>query len=94
MTLHSVSPRPIRLAEREALAVDLCSCGTLAVHMGALSLRLDLESVTSLIEVLRDAVAKREALAASASASAHANEALPERGSPWSSRRGRHRGDA
>jgi hypothetical protein len=31
----------IRLAESGVAAVDLCSCGTLQVHIGALTLRLD-----------------------------------------------------
>jgi hypothetical protein len=77
------------LAEREALAVDLCACGTLAVHMGALSLRLDLESVSSLIDVLRDALAKHEALSAGAGA------AFPDRAALWASvRPGQRRGKA
>ena len=83
MSMRSVTSRPVRLAEREALAVDLCVCGTFAVHMGALSLRLDPESVSSLIEVLRDALAKHDALAARAGA--EAAEAFPERGSLWAS---------
>ena len=81
MSMRSATPRPVRLAEREALAVDLCACGTLAVHMGALSLRLDLESVSSLIDVLRDALAKHDRLAAGAGA--QAVEAFPGRGSLW-----------
>jgi hypothetical protein len=31
----------LRLAESGIAAVDLCSCGTLQVHIGALTLRLD-----------------------------------------------------
>jgi hypothetical protein len=31
----------LRLAESGLAAVDLCSCGTLQVHIGALTLRLD-----------------------------------------------------
>jgi hypothetical protein len=79
MSMRSTTSRPVRLAEREALAVDLCACGTFAVHMGALSLRLDLESVSSLIDVLSDALAKHEAIAAGA----QPGEAAPQRASLW-----------
>jgi hypothetical protein len=82
MSTDSAVPVPVRLAERDALAVDLCSCGTLALHVGALSLRLDLDSVKSLIDVLSDAVAKREVLMAKNTRAP--GDALRERGVRWS----------
>ncbi|HMJ12199.1 MAG TPA: hypothetical protein VK524_12330 [Polyangiaceae bacterium] len=83
MSRHSAVSRPIRLAERDALAVDICPCGTLAVHVGALSLRLDLESVTSLIAILNEAVAERDRLISSPRA--RVEGAPSDRGLYWSS---------
>lgn len=70
MSTHAAVSRPVRLAERDSLAVDLCPCGTLAVHMGPLSVRLGLESISELISVLIEAVAKHDALRPSAEARA------------------------
>jgi hypothetical protein len=57
-----VSNRTIRLAECESIAVDLCPCGTMQVHLGALSLRFHAESVGRLVETLGAALARRQAL--------------------------------
>ena len=35
----------VRLAESDSVAVDMCGCGTLQVHLGDLSLRLPPEMV-------------------------------------------------
>jgi hypothetical protein len=46
--MHTKDPatRPLRLAESECIAVDLCPCGTLNLHLGALTLRMNDRSRT------------------------------------------------
>lgn len=61
-TSASVANRIVRLAETESIAVDLCPCGTLQVHIGALTLRFQAESVSRLMNTLGVALARRQAL--------------------------------
>lgn len=55
----------VRLAENEAVAVDMCRCGSLQVHLGELSLRLPPEVVTNLVRTLGAALTRRQTLLAS-----------------------------
>lgn len=45
-----------RLAEGGVAAVDVCSCGTLQVHLGALSIRMDEGALTEMVTTLRRAL--------------------------------------
>ncbi len=55
----------IRLAERDAVAADMCGCGALQVHLGELSLRLPAEAVANLARTLSAELARRQTLLAS-----------------------------
>ena len=46
-----------RLAESGLVAVDVCDCGMMQLHVGALSLRITPESATELLATLGQAVA-------------------------------------
>ena len=46
----------IRLAENELVAVDRCSCGTLRVHLGALTLRFSPEALQQVMHTLGSAL--------------------------------------
>ena len=54
----------VRLAESDAVAVDMCGCGTLQVHLGDLSLRLPPEVVVGLMRTLGVALARRHTILA------------------------------
>jgi len=45
-----------RLAEGGVAAVDVCSCGTLQVHLGALSIRMDEGALSEMVTTLRRAL--------------------------------------
>jgi hypothetical protein len=45
-----------RLAEGGIAAVDVCSCGTLQVHLGALSIRMDEGALSEMVTTLRRAL--------------------------------------
>lgn len=45
-----------RLAEGGIAAVDVCSCGMLQVHLGALSIRMDEGALSELVTTLRRAL--------------------------------------
>jgi len=47
----------VRLAEGGVAAVDRCGCGMFQVHVGAFTLRLAPEALSSLLETLGQAVA-------------------------------------
>jgi hypothetical protein len=64
------SPRPAtapsscqatRLAETSVAAVDVCSCGMLQLHLGALTLRFAPSAADELLETLRVAMARHAA---------------------------------
>ena len=63
-TANSDHSSNVRLAESEAVAVDMCGCGTLQVHLGDLSLRLPAEMVANLIRTLGAALAARQRILA------------------------------
>ena len=48
---------PRRLAEGRVAAVDMCVCGTMHLHFGALTLRMDQATLTELLATLGQAVA-------------------------------------
>lgn len=52
----------VRLAEGDYVAVDMCHCGTLQLHLGDLSLRLPPDLVLSLTRTLSVALARRQKL--------------------------------
>jgi len=52
----------VRLAESDSVAVDMCRCGTLQVHLGDLSLRLPPEIVANLMRTLSAALENRHRL--------------------------------
>jgi hypothetical protein len=57
--------RTLRLAENGFISVDLCPCGTMALRVGAVSLHLSPEVVSSLLSTLGLAVARHQQLRAS-----------------------------
>ncbi len=52
----------VRLAESEHVAVDMCQCGALNLHLGDLSLRLPADLVLSLTRTLTVALARRQSI--------------------------------
>jgi len=52
----------VRLAESDHVAIDMCHCGTLQVHLGDLSLRLPPDLVLSLTRTLTVALARRQSI--------------------------------
>ncbi|HVW28710.1 MAG TPA: hypothetical protein VHC69_25265 [Polyangiaceae bacterium] len=59
---HVVHERAVRLAQNESTAVDLCSCGMLQLHLGALTLRFDAPGFTQFVRTLGVALVRaREA---------------------------------
>ena len=56
--------RQTRLAESSVAAVDVCDCGILQVHVGAVTLRMAPCALAELLSTLEQAVAERAALEA------------------------------
>ena len=52
--------RTLRVAHSELVAVDRCSCGTLSVHLGPMTLRVRPEGLGSIIETLAAALRANE----------------------------------
>ena len=52
--------RTVRIAHSELVAVDRCSCGTLSVHLGPMTLRVRPEGLGSIIETLGAALRANE----------------------------------
>jgi hypothetical protein len=63
---HPEQEATVRLAECDAVAVDMCPCGTIHLHVGALSLRLRPDGAASLLQALGLAFARRQAMLARA----------------------------
>ena len=60
---HTVESCPtIRLAHGDLATVDLCSCGMLRLHLGAITLRLTPEALSSVVETLGEALSTQSAL--------------------------------
>ena len=51
----------VRLAESSVAAVDACGCGTMQLHLGALTVRLAPSAVSELLSTLGTAVAAHAA---------------------------------
>jgi hypothetical protein len=62
------SPAPIedcatlRLAQGDVATIDLCSCGTLRLNLGALTVRLTSQALSSLMQTLGEGLATHAAL--------------------------------
>jgi hypothetical protein len=85
------TPQTVRLAQDACFAVDMCPCGTLTLHVGAFSLRLEPEAFAGLIDLLGLASSRRQMLlpgAAGQSQSATPSTAL------WAASSGDRRGKA
>ena len=52
--------RTVRVAQSELVAVDRCSCGTLSVHLGPMTLRVRPEGLGSIVETLGTALRANE----------------------------------
>lgn len=59
----------VRLAGNEIVAVDRCSCGTLRVHLGALTLRVNAEGLQAIMHTLNEALVANASLKAKRSPS-------------------------
>lgn len=70
--------RQTRLAESGVAAVDVCDCGVMQVHVGAVTLRLAPCALTELLSTLEQAVAERAAL----EERKHNHDAVPAAGRP------------
>jgi hypothetical protein len=46
----------VRLAEGELIAVDRCSCGTLRVHLGPMTLRVNASGLSAIVRTLNEAL--------------------------------------
>lgn len=55
----------IRLAETDLVSVDRCSCGTLRIHLGALTLRVSPEVLEQVVRTLGGVVRANASLTAS-----------------------------
>lgn len=75
------SCRHVRLAESAVAAVDVCDCGMMQLHVGAVTLRLTSDAVAELLGTLGHAVAVQAARTTSA-------EVVPLDGSAALRRRG------
>lgn len=53
-----------RLATSELVTVDRCSCGTLRLHLGALTLRITAEALHGIMHTLGEALIANASLAA------------------------------
>lgn len=65
--------RQTRLAESSVAAVDVCECGVMQLHLGAVTLRLAPSALTELHSTLEQALAERAAL----EQRMHALDAMP-----------------
>jgi hypothetical protein len=53
----AIAPCPtVRLAASELVAVDRCSCGTLRIHLGALTLRITAAGLQTIMQTLGEAL--------------------------------------
>jgi hypothetical protein len=46
----------VRLAQGELIAVDRCSCGTLRVHLGPMTLRVNAAGLSAIVSTLNEAL--------------------------------------
>lgn len=65
----AIEPCPtVRLAASDLVAVDRCSCGTLRVNLGALTLRITAEGLQAIMHTLGEALSANAGLQAGARA--------------------------
>jgi hypothetical protein len=50
----------VRVAQSELVAVDRCSCGTLSIHLGPMTLRVRPEGLGSIVDTLSAALRANE----------------------------------
>lgn len=74
------SCRHVRLAESAIAAVDVCECGMMQVHIGAVTLRLTSDAVSELLGTLGHAVAVQAARSASSDESSAQAASVMRRG--------------
>ena len=70
--------RQTRLAESSVAAVDVCDCGVMQLHLGAVTLRIAPCALAELLSTLEQAAAERSAL----EERKHNLEAVPRAGRP------------
>ena len=58
--------RTVRVAQSELVAVDRCSCGTLSVHLGPMTLRVRPEGLSAIVQTLGAALRANEHFAGDA----------------------------
>lgn len=74
----------MRLAQGDVATIDMCSCGTLRLSLGAVTLRLTPEALSSLMQTVGEGLATHSALrtrprfAIDSSAALSARPKLPE----------------
>jgi len=66
----------VRVAQSELVAVDRCSCGTLSIHLGPMTLRVRPEGLGSIVETLHAALRANEHYATDATDSRLVQAAL------------------
>lgn len=52
----------LRLAHGDVATIDMCSCGTLRLNLGAVTVRLTPQALSSLMQTLGEALATHSAL--------------------------------
>ncbi len=52
----------MRLAQGDIATIDMCSCGTLRLNLGAITVRMTPEALSSLMQTVREGLATHTAL--------------------------------
>lgn len=66
-----------RLAQSRVAAVDVCDCGAMQLHLGALTVRMSQAALSELLSTLGQAVARHAALRHGGTG-VHADDVRPE----------------
>ena len=70
MKVQSPAPHPVeecptlRLAGGDVASVDMCSCGTLRLNLGAITVRMTPQALSSLMQTVGESLATHAALRA------------------------------
>ena len=60
---HAVEECPtLRLAHGDVATVDMCSCGTLRLNLGAITVRMTPQALSSLMQTVSESLATHSAL--------------------------------
>jgi len=60
---HAVDECPtLRLAHGDVATVDMCSCGTLRLNLGAITVRMTPQALSSLLQTVSESLATHSAL--------------------------------